>query len=140
MFQKGASQADVARELDVSRATALRWQRVWSVSGEAGLAATARPGRRPKLDQEQMRSVDLAIAQSPRAAGFDLERWSLAAVAALIAKLTGVAYHPRHIGRVLRRMGWSVPPIGNSNHAAIRLRFLTDPDGNRICLFEEISA
>jgi transposase len=140
LFAAGARQADVAREVGVSRVTAMHWQRIWRDSGEAGLLAQRPLGRRPKLNADQMRRIDLAVAQSPRACGFDLDRWSLAAIAALIEKRTGVAYDPRHIGRVLRRMGWSVPPIGPANHTAIRIRFVTDPDGNQICLLEEMPA
>jgi len=140
LFADGATQAEVARQLGVSRVTAMHWQRIWREAGEAGLLVPSRPGRRSKLDAEQMRRIDLAIAEAPRTWGFDLDRWSFAAIAALIGKLTGVQYHPRHIGRLLRRMGWSVPPIGSSSHATIRLCFLIDPDGNRICLFEEVAA
>ncbi|HKA02869.1 MAG TPA: winged helix-turn-helix domain-containing protein [Acidimicrobiales bacterium] len=33
--------------------------------------------------------------------------WTLARVAAVIEAETGVAYHPGHVWKLLRRMGWS---------------------------------
>ena len=35
------------------------------------------------------------------------ELWTLARVADVIEKVTGVKYHPGHVWRVLRQMGWS---------------------------------
>ena len=72
----------------------------------------------------------------PRHWGFELERWSLAATAALIEKLTGARHHPRHVGRLLRRMAWVVPPVGRAAAPAIRQRPLVDPDGNPLHLLE----
>jgi hypothetical protein len=63
-----------------------------------------------------------------------LDRWSLAAVALLIQRVTGVAYHRRHIPRVLRRSGWSVLPVGEHAAEAFRTAPQFDPDGNLFLL------
>jgi len=98
------------------------------------LLAQPRRGRPPKLETADLELDDRALARPPREAGFDLDRWSLASAAALIEKLTGKTYHRRHVGRLLRRMGWLVPPIGSAAPFALRRREITDQDGNPLSL------
>ena len=136
LFEQGATQAEVARRIGVSRVTALQWHRIWRTRGRTGLLTRARRGRRPKLDSSQLATIDAALLRSPRSWGYALDDWSLSAIAALIRKLTGVVHHPRHVGRLLRRMGWIVPPLRGLREDALRLRLLGDHDGNRICLLE----
>ena len=106
MFSKGATQADVARELGVSRPTALEWHRKWSDGGKKALAA-GRPGRPPLLDASDMARVVKALRKGPVANGFPTEMWTLPRVAEVIETLTGVRYHPGHVWYILRDMGWS---------------------------------
>jgi transposase len=133
LFAQGASRADVARALGVSRATATRWRRLWD-TGE--LLEPRRRGRPARLDPRDLGRVEAALLRPPRASGYDLEEWSLAAVAALVERLTGVRHHRRHAGRLMRRMGWIVPPVGRSANEAIRRKALLDPDGNVLALLE----
>jgi hypothetical protein len=42
------------------------------------------------------------------AAGFGDELWTLARIAEVIERVTGVAHHPRHVWRILKRMRWSL--------------------------------
>ena len=104
LFEQGVAQAGVARTLGISRVTALNWYRIWRDSGLEGLLAPSRRGRRPKLDAEQLARIDSALNRTPKSWGFASETWSLASIAALIQKLTGITHHPRHVGRLLRRM------------------------------------
>ena len=106
MFTKGATQADVARELGVSRPTALEWYRKWSGGGKQALRA-GRPGRPPLLDASDMARVVKALRAGPVANGFPTEMWTLPRVAEVIEVLTGVSYHPGHVWYILRAMGWS---------------------------------
>ena len=106
LFAKGATQADVARELGVSRPTALEWHRKWSVGGQKALRA-GRPGRPPLLDASDMARVVRALRAGPRSNGFSTGLWTLPRVASVIEAVTGVAYHPGHVWYILRAMGWS---------------------------------
>jgi len=71
-------------------------------------AAQRRPHRvRPTLSEEQLHRIDQALRQGARAHGFDTDHWTLARVATVIERLTGVAYHPGHVWKLLRRrLGW----------------------------------
>jgi transposase len=106
MFTKGSTQADVARELGVSRPTALEWHRKWSDGGQKALRA-GRPGRPPLLDASDMARVVKALRAGPMANGFLTEMWTLPRVTEVIETITGVRYHPGHVWHILRAMGWS---------------------------------
>ena len=108
MFSKGKSQADVVYTLGVSRQSASRWHRVWKKGGVGALRSAGRLGRKPQLDADQLGQVDEALRLGPRAHGFNTELWTLPRAASVIKRLTGVEYHPGHVWRVLRAMGWSL--------------------------------
>ena len=108
MFERGASQADVARELEVSRQSVSRWYADWRRGGPAALKAAGRAGRMPKLTAAQLGEVDRALREGPQAHGFASDLWTLQRVAAVIEAVTGVRYHPGHVWKLLRdRLGWS---------------------------------
>jgi len=108
LFAKGKSRAAVARALGVSWPAANNWYRAWQREGEAGLKAAGRAGRKPKLTPAQLSQVKQELLRGPLAHGYATVLWTLPRIAGLIAKLTGVQYHPNHVWRILRAMGWSL--------------------------------
>ena len=108
LFGKGKSQAEVVRALGVSRQSVSRWHRAWQREGEAGLEAAGRAGRKPKLTAVQIGQVKQELLRGPLAHGYATILWTLPRIARLIAKLTGVKYHPGHVWRILRAMDWSL--------------------------------
>jgi transposase len=58
LFAKGATQADVARELEVSRQSVNRWHEAWSHGGVKELKGAGRAGRRPLLDSADLAAVE----------------------------------------------------------------------------------
>src|SRR5712691_4383045 len=104
----GAGQAAVMRALGVSRQTAHQWYHRWRRGGRQGLNAVGRLGRKPRLDQRQLGRVERALLQGPRRHGFATELWTLPRVAMVIARLTGVHYHPGHVWYLLRGLQWSL--------------------------------
>ena len=107
LFRKGMSQADVARELDVSRQSVSRWHADWLSGGAASLRGARRAGRLPELDQADLRLVEKQLEKGPLENGYPTDMWTLQRVAEVIETLTGVGYHPGHVWRILRQMGWS---------------------------------
>ena len=108
MFDRGASQADVAQELEVSRETASRWYERWSEGGTETLAVIGRRGRTARLSLEQLKEVERALLEGAVANGFPNDVWTAPRVAKVIEDLTGERYHPGHVWRILRQMGWSL--------------------------------
>ncbi len=107
LFGKGKSQADVARELGVSRQSVSRWYADWQTNGAKGLATAGRAGRLPRLDDRQLAHVAAELEKGARAHGYPTDLWTLARVAEVIEATTGVSYHPGQVWRVLHQMGWS---------------------------------
>lgn len=108
MFAGGKRQVDVVTALGVSAQTASRWYRAWQEQGRDGLAGAGRAGRRRKLTDEQLAGVEAALAEGPRANGFGTEMWTLARVAEVIERITGVRYSQTQTWAILReRLGWS---------------------------------
>jgi transposase len=108
MFARGVTQADVARELAVSRQSASRWYADWRAGGIRALKAAGRAGRMPRLTKAQLRQIDRALRKGPRAHGFGTDLWTLDRVATVIEAETGVRYHAGHVWRLLRdTLGWT---------------------------------
>jgi transposase len=109
MFAHGKRQVDVAVELGVSAQTASRWHRAWRATGCEGLAGAGKAGRRQWLSDEQVAQVEVVLLEGPLAAGFATSLWTLARVAEVIERVTGVRYSQTQTWAILRqRMGWSV--------------------------------
>src|SRR5918993_1754306 len=106
LFAHGTSQAKVARALGVSAQTASRWHARWQQGGTWALRAPARQGRPAKLTPLQLRQLERALRKGGWGHGFDEELWTLRCVAEVIWRLAGVRYHPGHVWKLLRRMGW----------------------------------
>jgi transposase len=107
LFAKKATQAEIARELGVAHQTVSDWHDQWLVGGKRALKRVGKPGRPPKVTAHDLAKVEKALERGPRANGFATDLWTLARVAEVIETVTGIQYHPGHVWRVLRQMGWS---------------------------------
>ncbi len=108
LFASGEIMADVAHALRVSRQSVSRWYQEWRRGGRAALRGAGRAGRKPKLPPAQLARVDQALRRGARAHGFATDLWTLPRVATVIERLTGVSYHPGHVWRLLRALGWTL--------------------------------
>jgi transposase len=109
LVAQGRSQAEVARELDVSRQSASRWHAGWQASGAPGLRTRGPTGRRPKVADDQLVGIEQALLEGALAHGFATDVWTLDRIAMVIQSLTGVGLSNPSVWRLLRgRLGWSV--------------------------------
>jgi transposase len=108
MFARGKRQVDVVTGLGVPAQTASRWYRAWQEQGREGLAGAGRAGRRCRLTDTQLAEVEAALEKGPRANGFPTEMWTLARVAEVIERVSGVRYSQTQTWAILReRLGWT---------------------------------
>lgn len=114
MLDVGRSQAQIAKQLGVTRTTVMRWARIWRQEGRQGLAHSESAGRPRKISPQALTQVLREL--DPRT--------SLDEVVLAIEKATGVHYHPGHLWRVLQEWGWRVDPKKGGEFQ------LRDPDGN----------
>jgi transposase len=71
------------------------------------LAAKPRAGAPPKLAVAQLAKLPSELAKGAKAFGFNNEVWTTKRVASLIERLFGVRYHPMHVRRLLKKLGWT---------------------------------
>ena len=102
------SQAEIARNLGVSRASVCRWAATLAQEGPHGLAARPIPGPSPRLDEKAWIRLGRLLDRGALAASFATERWTLERIAAVIEREFGVHYHPRYLERPLKAHGFSV--------------------------------
>ena len=79
-----------------------RWHAQWQAGGAEALRSAGPTGSAPRLSDPQLDAVDQALRQGARAHGFDTDHWTLERVATVIERLTGVAYHPGRVWKLLR--------------------------------------
>jgi len=107
MFRRGERQVDIARAFGVTRQAVNGWYQQWREGGLEALKKADRAGRPRLLTPAQLRKVENALLQGAIANAYPTELWTLRRVAEVIEAKTGVAYHPGHVWRILRRLGWS---------------------------------
>jgi transposase len=104
----GLSKAAIGRRLAVSHQTVSDWYVLWRDGGRDALRAAGRAGRKAKLTVEQLADVEKALQLGPKANGYATDLWTLVRAAEVIERVTGVAYHPGHVWRILReQLGWT---------------------------------
>jgi transposase len=97
------AQAQVAREMGVSRTTASRWHRTLTRQGIEGLLLRRAPGRPCRLTPAQQEIVRRAVRRELPPT--ERRVWTAQAVADMIAERTGVRYHRDHAYRLLPALG-----------------------------------
>lgn len=107
------TQAEIARELHISRQSVSRWYEAWRLDEPGWIRGADRAGRLPKLNDEHLRRVDEALRKGARSHGFGADLWTLPRVAAVIERVTGVDYHPGHVWKILGAMRWSLQRLAN---------------------------
>src|SRR2546423_5666893 len=102
-----SSQAEIARQVGVSRASVTRWKQRLDQEGPRGLQRCCAPGRASSLSAAQWRQLFRILGRGAQAAGFETERWTQRRIAVVIQREFGVQYHFRSLSRALRARDWS---------------------------------
>jgi transposase len=107
-FAQDVPVVEIARRLRVSTNAVYVWRRRWRAEGEGGLASKGPGGSSCRLDEQRQARLAEALEQGPAAHGFgEDQRWTLARVADLIARLFHIRYTLRGVSYLLHRMGFS---------------------------------
>jgi len=107
LLERGLTQAEIARVLEVDPRSVRRWKRAQRIAGKAALQAVRASGRPPKLTRKQRQQLEKQLLRGAQAAGFATDLWTCPRVAEHIERSFGVGYHVDHIGRLLHAMNWS---------------------------------
>jgi transposase len=107
LHEQGWKQKDIAAALGVTHGAVSQWLKRAREEGQEALRHHPAPGPHPKLTAEQRTKLPELLARGAQAFGFGGEVWTTRRVAAVIAQEFGVRYHPAHVSRLLRAIGWS---------------------------------
>jgi len=107
LFAEDVPPVQVASRLRVSTKSAYQWRRRWRAGGEQALASSGPGGARCRLGDAQLDRLRIELERGPAEHGWADQRWTLARIATLIARLFHLRYTPRGTAYLLHRMGWS---------------------------------
>lgn len=108
MLKRKVPQAEVARELGVSRQAVSVWARqLAEVNGAVGKLKGRPLGRPKRLDAAQCELLSRALVAGALQAGFATELWTVKRVRAVIKREFGVEYSQTGCWELLRSLGFS---------------------------------
>lgn len=107
LHQQGWSQPRIAAALGVTHSAVSQWLQRAATGGVDALRAHSAPGPGPRLTSAQLAQLPALLAAGAAAWGFRGPVWTRR-VAQVIYEQFGVRYHPRHVGRLLAQLGWTV--------------------------------
>lgn len=108
LFAEGWSQRRIAAALGVTEGAVSQWITRATQQGRQALCHRRPPGRPQRLSDVQQAELVGLLERGAEAFGYTGAVWTTTRVAELIARQFGIVYHPAHISRLLRRLGWSV--------------------------------
>jgi transposase len=108
MSLEGHSTGEIARTLKVHRSGVPIWIQHWNEHGEEGLLEGSRSGRPPELETGQREQLSDILDSGPVAYGLETGIWTSPMVAQVIREEFGRSYHPGHVRKLLRQLGYSV--------------------------------
>lgn len=108
LVNRGWTQADAADAVGVTAGAVSQWMKVAREGGEEALRSKPRLGPEPRLSDEDLDKLRTLLLEGAELHGFRGDVWTQARIAELIWRTFSVQYDPSQIGRIMRRMGWSV--------------------------------
>ena len=108
MSLEGHTASDIAHRLKVHRSTVPLWIEHWNLYGEEGLWEGQRSGRPAGLTETQRQELCDILDSGPIAYGLQTGIWTSPLVAQIIREEFRQEYHPGHVRKLLRQLGYSV--------------------------------
>lgn len=107
LLKQKLSLHEIARRIGCHASSVLRWRNAVQSGGPEALNAKPVPGRPPRLTGKQEERLVRLLAQGAMAHDYRTASWTTQRIADLIDRRLGVHYHRNHVGKLLRRLGWS---------------------------------
>lgn len=105
MLAAGLSIQQVSQKLGLSRATARRYQTLFTTGGVAALIGLGDVGRRSQLSPEAQRRIIRAVKKTPFQQNLCAESWTHELVQHFVEREFGIRYSASHINRLIRDLG-----------------------------------
>jgi transposase len=104
---EGASRAQAAEAAGMTRQTLRDWVHRYNEEGVAGLTDRPRSGRPAGLNENQLKELDALVEAGPDIVEHGVVRWRCVDLRDVIADRFEVTMSERHVGRLLRKRGFS---------------------------------
>lgn len=108
MHEQGWSGQRIAEALGVTAGAGSQWLKRAREGGWEALRTQPPPGPTPRLTPEQRQMLPDLLRPGAEAYGFIGDVWTTKRVAVVIRREFGVSYHPAHVSRLMRAIGWSL--------------------------------
>ncbi len=104
-YKDGVSVDTLSDRYGLSRSTVYSWlDRFEYRSIESAIEDDSRPGRPPKLDDDQQSAVRTALASDPSAYDYDASKWTPELLQHHIESEYDVSYSLGHVRRIIREL------------------------------------
>lgn len=106
LLTKGRGIREVARTIGAAPSSVKRWKDALEQGGKNALKSKPHTGRPSRLSPKQRQHLLRILQQGPRAANLQADQWTCSRIGTIIRRCFGVKYHPDHVSRILRALGW----------------------------------
>jgi transposase len=108
LHEQGWSGNRIAEALGVTAGAVSQWLKRARTAGPEALRSHPPPGPTPKLTDVQRAALPAVLAKGAEAYDFIGNVWTTKRIAVVIKRMFGVSYHPAHVSRLMRQIGWTV--------------------------------
>ncbi len=106
LLAKGLGIREVARSIGAAPSSVKRWKDALEQGGKNALKSKPHTGRPSRLSPKQRQHLLLILQRGPQAAKMRTDQWTCRLIGRMIRQCFGVKYHPDHVSRILRGLGW----------------------------------
>ena len=103
----GMDRAAAAKIGGMDRQTLRDWDHRFNALGPEGLIDTRTEGPKPRLSEEQLAQFAKIVEAGPDREKDGVVRWRRVDLKRVIAERFGVEFHPRYVGKLLKKLGFS---------------------------------
>lgn len=116
LHQSGKAQTEIAQLVGCTQAWVSKIINRYAKEGLKGLTSRGKAkGAKPRLDSVQLEHLESLLLDGALEHGFATDNWTRERIASLILKEFQVNYHPSHISKLMKKIGFSLQvPIGHS--------------------------
>ena len=103
----GMDRGSAAKIGGMDRQTLRDWVHRFNAAGPGGLVDNWTAGPKPRLSEEQRAQFAQIVAAGPDREKDGVVRWRRLDLKRVIAERFGVDFHPRYVGKLLKKLGFS---------------------------------
>lgn len=109
LHREGKSQTGIAHLLNCSQSWVSKFLKRYRQEGHAALKVRhGAIGRVSRLNKEQLENLKQMLLKGALYYHFPTDNWTRERIAHLVEKQFSVVYHPSHISKVMRRLGFTL--------------------------------